>query len=234
MARRKGPQAQQAYEFIKKRIQNFELAPGAPVSDHALEQELNMSRSPIREAIMRLSADGLVELTGTGAQVSGLTLKDIIEICQVRRALEVAAVEILMENGGLSEQRKEELTTCYRNLTTTTDIERNYYYDDLFHDMIVNMSGNQRLVAISNQMRAQMHRARWLNSVLPNRRAESDQEHEDIYRALIGNDAQASVEAIANHLDRSEENFRTVLSTGSALPARIMAIIPGIIGGQAQ
>jgi len=46
MARRKGPQAQQAYEFIKKRIQNFELAPGAPVSDHALEQELKTGLTP--------------------------------------------------------------------------------------------------------------------------------------------------------------------------------------------
>ena len=48
MARKKGPQVQQAYDFIKNKILSFELVPGMPVSDHALEQELDMSRSPIR------------------------------------------------------------------------------------------------------------------------------------------------------------------------------------------
>ena len=55
MARKKGPQTQQAYTYIKQKIQNFQLPPGMAVSDYTLEQELKMSRSPIREAIMRLS-----------------------------------------------------------------------------------------------------------------------------------------------------------------------------------
>ena len=60
MARKKGPQVHQAYEYIKEKILSFELIPGAGISDNALSQELGMSRSPIREAIMLLVADGLV------------------------------------------------------------------------------------------------------------------------------------------------------------------------------
>ena len=61
MARKKGPQVQQAYDYIKDKILSFELAPGTSVSDHALEQKLDMSRSPIREAILLLTANGLLE-----------------------------------------------------------------------------------------------------------------------------------------------------------------------------
>ena len=88
MARKKGPQVQQAYDYIKDKIINFELAPGMPVSDHALEQELDMSRSPIREAMLLLTANGLLETTPTGTKVAPMTLEDVIEICQVRKAIE--------------------------------------------------------------------------------------------------------------------------------------------------
>ena len=229
MARKKGPQAQQAYEYIKRKIQDFEMIPGVSVSDHGLEQELNMSRSPIREAIMRLSAEGLIESTDKGAQVAHITLQDIIEICQVRRAVEVASVHITMENGGLSAEQKMKLTECFENLQGEQEPVKNYYYDDQFHDLIMNMSGNNRLVEISNQMRAQIYRARWLNCFLPDRMKEADEEHCAIYRALMDNDRERSVHCIQVHLDQSEKNFRKILSSAN-YSAQMVAAIPNIIG----
>lgn len=215
MARKKGPQTQQAYTYIKQKIQNFQLPPGMAVSDYTLEQELKMSRSPIREAIMRLSAEGLIESTGKGAHVTDITLRDIIEICQVRRAVEVAAVQILMENGGPSPEQKERLTDCFQNLREATEPVRNYYYDDQFHDLITTMCGNQRLVHISNQMRAQIYRARWLNCMLPERMSEAQTEHAAIYQALMDNDLEGGVRQIQIHLDQSEQNFRKILTSGN-------------------
>lgn len=224
MARRKGPQAQQAYEHIKRKIQNFELIPGAAVSDHALGQELEMSRSPIREAIMRLAAEGLIEFTDKGAQVTSITLKDIIEICQVRRAVEVASVDILMGNGGLSAEQRDRLSACFRHLQEAREPVMNYYYDDQFHDLIMTMSGNSRLVEISNQMRAQIYRARWLNCILPDRLREAEAEHAAIYRALMDNDREESVRSIRFHLDQSEKNFRKVLSSANYSDQMVAAI----------
>ena len=109
MARRKGPQAKQAYSYIKSKILSYELPPGAAISDNALAQELNMSRSPVREAIFMLTNDGLIDSTGMGAQVSPMTLTDIVEICQVRNAVEVAAVNILLDNGGATPEQKSRL-----------------------------------------------------------------------------------------------------------------------------
>ncbi len=227
MARKKGPQAQRAYEYIKDQIQNFELVPGSAVSDHALEQELSMSRSPIREAMQRLSAEGLLEFTGQGARVTGITLEDIVEICQVRRAVEVACVQVLMENGGLSTDQKERLTLCFQKLQSAQGPVDGYFYDDQFHDLIAGFSGNRRLLEISHQMRAQIYRARWLNCILPHRLREAEEEHAAIYRALMAGDREKSVAAMEAHLDQSEDNFRSILS-GAGYAAQ-MAAIPQIV-----
>ena len=131
MARRKGPQAKQAYSYIKSKILSYELPPGAAISDNALAQELNMSRSPVREAIFMLTNDGLIDSTGMGAQVSPMTLTDIVEICQVRKAVEVAAVNILLDNGGGTPEQKSRLAGIFKELQGTTDAIQNYLYQAL-------------------------------------------------------------------------------------------------------
>ena len=224
MARRKGPQAKQAYTYIKSKILSFELPPGTSVSDHALAQELNMSRSPVREAIFMLTSDGLIEATDTGAQVTPMSLNDIVEICQVRKAVEVAAVNILLDNGGGTAQQKNKLTEIYKKLQGTTDAIQNYHYDDLFHGEIMAMANNSRLADISNRMRLQIYRARWLTFVIPTRMQEASREHERIYQALMDNDRQASVESLTLHLDRSEQNFKEVLTSPQYNPQFTLAM----------
>lgn len=213
MARRKGPQSKQAYIYIKSKILSFELPPGAAVSDHALAQELNMSRSPVREAIFMLTSDGLIVPTDTGAQVAPMTLTDIVEICQVRKAVEIAAVNILLDNGGGTATQRNKLTDIYKKLQSTTDALQNYQYDDLFHGEIMEMANNSRLAEISNRMRLQIYRARWLSFIVPSRMEEAREEHKNIYQALMDKDRQASVESLTIHLDRSENNFKEVLSS---------------------
>ena len=212
MARRKGPQAKQAYSYIKSKILSYELPPGAAISDNALAQELNMSRSPVREAIFMLTNDGLIDSTGMGAQVSPMTLTDIVEVCQVRKAVEVAAVNILLDNGGGTPEQKSRLAGIFKELQGTTDAIQNYHYDDLFHGEIMAMANNSRLIHISNQMRLQIYRARWLSVVLPDRMDEAKREHESIYQALMDNDREASVQSLTVHLDRSEQTFKKVLA----------------------
>lgn len=224
MARKKGPQVQQAYEYIKQKILSFELAPGMPVSDHSLEQELDMSRSPIREAMLLLTANGLLESTPTGSKVASMTLEDIVEICQVRKAIEVAAINIVMDHGGLTEQQKEHITEIYGRMQENKDPIQNYYYDDLFHSAIMEAAGNKRLVEISERMRLQISRARWLNFVLPNRMADAEKEHKKIQEALIAGDRAACVESMSEHLNRSEQSFKKVLSSPEYSPRFTMAM----------
>ena len=159
-----------------------------------------------------LTNDGLIDSTGMGAQVSPMTLTDIVEICQVRKAVEVAAVNILLDNGGGTPEQKSRLAGIFKELQGTTDAIQNYHYDDLFHGEIMAMANNSRLIHISNQMRLQIYRARWLSVVLPDRMDEAKREHESIYQALMDNDREASVQSLTVHLDRSEQTFKKVLA----------------------
>lgn len=224
MARKKGPKVQQAYDHIKKKILSFELAPGMMVSDIAIEKELNMSRYPVRVAVLMLISDGLVESTLVGARVASMTLEDIVEICQVRRVVEVASINILMEKGGMTEEQKQNISEIFRQMQSNPNPVKNYQFDDLFHNAIVVAAGNKRLVEISDKMRLQISRARWLNLVLPHRMAVATEEHDRILQALIQGDHDDCVSNMEIHLNRSEQNFKNVLSSPKYNPQFMTAM----------
>ena len=231
MARKKGPQVQQAYNYIKGKILSFELPPGASVSDHALEQDLNMSRSPIREAIMRLAADGLIETTNQGTLVASMMPEDIAEICQVRKAVEVAAVNIIMDRGSITAQQKERMTDIYNEVDAVfkkfhdaTDPYHSIQIDDLFHREIMMIANNSRLTQIYDRMRIQIYRARWLSVVLPDRSQEIVHEHEEIYNALIKNDRALAVKSLSHHLEQNEKNYARVLMSPHLNPQFLVAM----------
>lgn len=224
MARKKGPQVDIAYNYIKDRILTFEYAPGDELSDYRLEEVLNMSRSPINEAIMLLIADGLLVKYGTKTTVSPMKLQDIIEICEVRKAIEIAAVQILIKKGGLNEQQAKELSDIFTQMKQETQLMENYHLDDAFHSLIVHAAGNGRMIEISERMRLQITRARWLNALTPNRLSLATEEHEAILSALLSCDLAESVTALERHLSASEENFKYVLN----LPAFSSKLLRGM------
>ena len=214
MARRKGPLVEQAYTYLRDKIITLEMPPGMVVSDYAYEKDLGMSRSPIREAIMHLIADGLVESRDGKMMVTSITAADIVEICQVRSAIEGAAVEILMERmDQIAESQKRELTSIYQRLLDLSDPRENYENDDLFHYAITEMAGNRRLCDVSQKMRLQMARARLLICLMPQRIVESSKEHTIIYNAIMNNDKETAVKGVQDHLTNSANAFISVLSS---------------------
>lgn len=217
MARKKGPQVEQAYQYIQQKILAYEILPGNPVSDHAMAVELGMSRAPVREAILKLEAVGLVERGANGAVCATLGKEDIEEICRLRLVLETLAVELIFERGGLSPEQKEELTRVYQSLSEASRQEKmayqkNYQWDDTFHSTIVSFSGNKRLIHMLELMQLQITRARWLNVLAP-RHQNAYEEHRQIYEALMAGDEKTSMEAMRLHLKRTEENFMRILES---------------------
>ena len=80
------------YEELKSAIVDLRLAPGDPLREAALAEQLGVSKTPIREALTRLEQEGLVETTSfKGAVVSGYSRQDLIEIYELRELLENAA-----------------------------------------------------------------------------------------------------------------------------------------------
>ncbi len=217
MARTKGPSAQQAYETILNRILSFDLLPGDAVSDHALALKLEMSRTPIREAMQRLEHEGLIEKMKTKWIVRSLTLKDIEEICQVREALESKAVELIFRKGGLTEAQIEHLREIDRTMrmyVEKKDYEHNFACDDEFHAAILGYSENGRLIELFDRLRLQILRARWL-TVYRGTLAynQTVNEHEAIIDGLQSGKLAHTRDCVEKHMRTSEENFGRIFDS---------------------
>jgi DNA-binding GntR family transcriptional regulator len=88
----------------------------------------------------------------------------------------------------------------------------NYQYDDDFHTTIIRFSGNRRMAQMQGQMNLQMQRARWLNIAVPLRQHASQNEHKEIYEAILGRDETRAAAAVEAHLRNSEQSFRQVFN----------------------
>lgn len=225
MARNKGPQTETAYNYIKDKILAFEYVPGTELNVQNLEQTLGMSRSPLYEAVLRLMADGLMEKSGGKTIVSPISKQDIIEICQVRQAIEIAALEILFDNGGPSAELLNSLTELIEQMKQEkNNLMNKYKYDDRFHTLLLYAANNSRMASIAERMRLQIFRARWLNVITPARLSEANDEHEALYLALKEKDREKSIAAMHRHLNNSRNNFEIVLDMLSFNPQLLRGI----------
>ena len=109
-----------AYETIRQQIFDFDLFPGQVVSDYLLSKELNMSRTPIRQALMRLSNEGLLEEQSGKKNycVANITKEDIQDLFDFREGIETTAFMLAWRNGFTSGQ-VEHLQEITDNMKST-------------------------------------------------------------------------------------------------------------------
>jgi DNA-binding GntR family transcriptional regulator len=203
-----------AYQKILNKILTFELLPGEVVSDFQLSQHLKMSRTPIREAMMRLMMEGLIEQGEKKMLVSCITPNDIKEICEVRDAIESKAISLIISKGGLAEEQLSHLYSLNEALERAVsqfDFVANFQNDDKLHSTLVTYSRNIRLGQYLNMMWIQFMRARWLTILKP-RYHDTVLEHNEIIDAIAAKDRDRAVAAINAHLKNAAENFNTVLN----------------------
>ncbi|MFI3238454.1 MAG: GntR family transcriptional regulator [Lachnospiraceae bacterium] len=214
MARRKSNLVDYALEEITKRINNYQYSAGAVVSEVALAEELDISRTPIREAILRLIDIGILERTATKVVVKAINLNDIKEILQVREAVELMSMKLIIARGGLTQEEKEEITKINDGLATcisTGDFEKNFEQDFEFHERLVEYSGNSRLLIICRRINIQSQRFRWITMLTPARYSNTIDEHKRILDALLKKDMRATDKAIVEHLQHSYNNYKYIL-----------------------
>jgi len=213
LARKRTYAVNDAYDVILQKILSFELMPGEAVSDSLLAQQLNMSRTPIREAIVRLVTEGLIEQGETRMLVKTISPNDITELLDVREAIETKAVRLIIQSGGLSTAQIQELNDAneeMRKHVEGNDFQKNFIADDHLHNLLVKFSDNSRLYGYSVIMQMQCHRARWLTVFSPRYR-ESIDEHRAIIEALARGDLNDSLKAVETHLMHAMANFKSVL-----------------------
>ncbi len=194
-----------AYEEIRRRILEGELLPSSPLSEHQLAAALQLSRTPVREALKRLEKEGLVRsIASRGTFITELTAHDILEIYQVRERLESLAARVAAE-----QMAREEVAALEQELTFGEQCAaegRNgetLGSDVRFHKRIIAATQNQRLGAILATLDDQMYRIRGLLPRGAGWLAEAAHEHRTIVARIMARDSDGAEQAMAQHLRAS-------------------------------
>ena len=163
MAIRRRPLHDEATERIRDMIVEGRLSAGEWINETELCQQLQISRTPLREALKVLAAEGLVELVPRrGAHVSQLSIRELVDLFEALSGVEGLAAElaaIRMSAADLEKLRQLQLRIERRHIAK----DRHEYFRDNqdLHETIVRSSGNQEIVAIHARLIARVRRARY-------------------------------------------------------------------------
>ena len=204
---------QQAYNAIKDKILTCEYAPGAYLSENILIEHLGMSRTPIRDALGRLEQEGLVEIQPKrGIWVRNITFKDINNIFEFRRVIEVYA----MKNHAYKIDRGviRQIYDRMQNLDIS-NLDSVYELDDHFHELIIRSTYNEYLIPAYLATENQIHRLRILTAIghsNSNRMYTARIEHLTILNAMLNGDYTAATQALIDHLNNSCQSSYALLT----------------------
>ena len=200
---------------LRRAIMEGYLAPGERLMEIKLAGRLGVSRTPIREAIRMLSQEGLVEMTPRkGAQVAEITEKDMDDVLEVRKGLEVLAIRLACSRG--TEEQLEKIiqaAACFEKAVQENDLNSLTEADVHFHDMIYEATGNDRLVQLLNNLREQMFRYRMEYLKEEEVRKSLIEEHNSLCQALRHRDEGRAVALTEEHIDGQREYMLRLLNT---------------------
>lgn len=189
-----------AYERLRDMILAGELPANSPLQEQRLAEALDISRTPIREALGRLESEGLVtRQSGRFPMVRQWTVQEYIEVLNVRRLLEMEAAGLAA--GRVDPEQAANVQTAIRALMSASvpSVEQHWSCDDMVHALISNGSGNSVLAELIRHLRL---RTRMFDfSVLPERFKPGCEEHLEIVDAVLHGDAARARDVMGRHID---------------------------------
>lgn len=198
-----------AYTVLRDRVISGELAPGAEVSEPELAEQLQMSKTPVREALARLCVEGLMEaFPRRGYRVTPVTLKDMNDLFAVRGALEGMAAALAAQNLDANElDALEKLANASyiigENVSTTTFVSTN----EMFHAAIARGSRNPRLYALVMSHLEQCARLFYMGTRIRDLNPETTNDHQHIVAVLRERDSEKARLAMIQHNENTRRGL---------------------------
>lgn len=187
------PNAERAYRALKQLILTNQLPAGSQLLEQEAALRLGMSRTPVREAMVRLVEDGVAEIRPRhGMRVLPVSADDMREIYEILTALESTAAEMVARRG-VSDAELAELRRAVTDMDAALardDLEAWAAADQRFHSLLVQLTHNQRLQQIVTQLGDQAHRARMLTLKLRPKPVGSNRDHAMLVDAIAARDAE--------------------------------------------
>ncbi|WP_341715737.1 GntR family transcriptional regulator [Micromonospora sp. FIMYZ51] len=201
--------AERAYRHLKQAILE-QLHPGGTlVSEGQIAEATGVSRTPVREALLRLETEGLVRLyPKRGALILPVSAREIADVVEARRLVEVhAAGRIWARRAEIRAQLADRLAEM-RTAHAAGDLTALMAADRAFHATVVNAAGNDILAELYQRLRDRQVRMGEASFRLSPRWAEAAlTEHAAQLAALDGDDPEAWLAAVAAHIDTAERVF---------------------------
>ena len=199
--------AKMAYEAIRQSILSGQWKLGELYNEKAIAVDLGISRTPVREALLELaSQDLIIFLPRRGLMVNRFTRRDVDEIFELRKAIELAAVEkITIASPPFDLFDIEESLLKQRRAAKEKDYLAFMEADRLFHTSFSELTNNRRLIAILDNIRDMIHVMGAKALALEGRALEVIKEHQTIFEAVKKGNVEEARRAMAYHLDQSKE-----------------------------
>ena len=192
----------QAYAALRAAIITAELAPGRQLSENELAARLGVSRTPIREALVRLRDERLVEIVpqlgtfvtriSTPAVADAQFIREALECACVRRAAELATEDDIaaLEDNLRAQERARD----------TDDFDAFYVLDDAFHQALCDLSEHHAVWPVSQRARGHLNRVRRLSMPVPSYLAEMIEQHRRVISAVADHDCDGAEALLRDHL----------------------------------
>jgi DNA-binding GntR family transcriptional regulator len=201
-----GSTASRVRQALATGVEDGWLPPGTRLGEVRLASAFTVSRTPVREALFRLEAEGLIDRDARGHVVSRLSSHQIIELYEVREALDGAAAR----SAALRAPRLEfeRLKTLNHSMRSAANEER---FDDMadinveFHGILAIAAGNTMLLDLVAQVHSHVKRFQKTTLAFPGRAAEVIKEHGELIDALMSGDADRAESVARSHIQAARD-----------------------------
>lgn len=204
------------FNTLRDAILTGKLVPGERLMENQLAEKLGVSRTPVREALRMLELENLVELVPRkGAQVLDMSEKDIVNILEVRSALEGLATSLACKKMSKEDlQQLKNMEVDFEKAVADNDVEHFVDIDEDFHDLIFAATENDKLINIFRNLRIQLYRYR-MAQAKNNETSMSTivAHHRSIIRAIENHDGEEGASVAQGHIKYQTESILRFVRT---------------------
>lgn len=209
----------QIYEHLKHAIIMGDMTPEEIYSEQMIADKLKVSRTPVREAVLQLRFENLVDVfSGRGFSVRPIHFFDVQQIIQARTAIESASLRALIIGLDTREGKEtlQQMEQCVKqDMPAMLSAENNYDFmraDMEFHMLSVSFTGNEFFIQTMNMMRTRLEQASIQSLDRQQRPIAAISEHERIFSAVKRRDTDGAIRALVDHLNMTENILREVMT----------------------
>jgi DNA-binding GntR family transcriptional regulator len=212
--RRTAPQtnlATQVFDRIKQEIFDFQLLPGERFTENEMATRMEVSRTPVREALYRLEREGYLEVMfRSGWRVKPLDFTQLDELYDVRIVLELAAVRRLCEQSERALLEDLKTTWLVPAAERLEDAHALAHIDEAFHHTLVAATGNRELARLHHEVTERIRIVRRLDFTQKPRIEATYAEHARVLRAILQRKSEQAQMLMRSHIDTSKAEVRKI------------------------